>query len=63
MFEHTDPLPIPPLRRGTATLPTMKRLLVAVAVALGVVAFLKRPVKHPEPAGDWHPTDHEPAAR
>jgi hypothetical protein len=41
----------------------MKRLLVAVAVAVGVAAFLKRPVKHPEPAGDWHPAEHEPAPR
>jgi len=41
----------------------MKRLLVAVAVALGVAAFLKRPVKQPEPVGDWHPADHEPASR
>jgi hypothetical protein len=41
----------------------MKRLLVAAAVALGVAAFLKRPVKQPEPAGDWHPAGHEPVAR
>ena len=61
--EDTGVPPFPPLQRHTATLPTMKRLLVAVAVAAGIAAFLKRPVKQPTSEGDWHPAEHEPAPR
>jgi hypothetical protein len=37
----------------------MKRLIAFAVVAVAVAAYLKRPVKQPEPTGVWGPADHQ----
>lgn len=37
----------------------MKRLLALALVAVGLAAYLKRPVRQPNPTGSWDPADHQ----
>jgi hypothetical protein len=39
------------------------RLLVAAAIGVALVAFVKRPVKPPAPRGSWHPAESQPTRR
>jgi hypothetical protein len=35
------------------------RFFVLAALAAGAVAFLRRPVKPPDPKGNWRPADRQ----
>ncbi len=37
--------------------PQARRIVFAVFAFLGLLLARRRPVRNPEPAGDWHPAD------
>jgi hypothetical protein len=37
--------------------PQVRRLLLTIIAMLGLVLIRRRPVRSPEPTGDWHPVD------
>ena len=41
----------------------MKRLIALAVVAAAVAAYVKRPVKHPEPTGFWGPAEQQRTPR
>jgi len=41
----------------------MKRLIALAMVAAAVTAYVKRPVKQPEPAGSWGPAEQQRTPR
>lgn len=41
----------------------MKRLIAIAVVAAAAAAYLKRPVKQPNPSGSWGPAEHEKTSR
>jgi hypothetical protein len=38
-------------------------MLVLAALAAGLVAYLRRPVKQPETSGTWHPAERQKTHR
>ena len=37
--------------------PPSRRAALAILALFGLLWFRRRPVRHPEPRGDWHPTE------
>jgi hypothetical protein len=41
----------------------MKRLIALAMLAIAVTAYVKRPVKQPDPTGTWDPAEHQRTSR
>ncbi len=41
----------------------MKRLIALALLAAAAAAYLKRPVKQPQPTGTWDPAEHQKTPR
>ena len=37
--------------------PQIRRLVLSALAMLGLMLIRRRPVRHPERSGDWHPAD------
>jgi hypothetical protein len=41
----------------------MKRLIAFAVIAAAAAAYIKRPVKQPQPTGEWGPAEHQRTPR